>query len=115
MPSPRQLAGLAIPVMTCAALVTSAGIARADPVDDGYLAQLRGLGFTWPAEHDAALTGMGRLICDDLVSGWTYDHIAQQIHATLDPDRVGFGDVRSMVGLAHSTYCPNWRCWTAEC
>jgi len=115
MPSPRWLARLAIPVMACAALAANAAIATADPVDDGYLAQLRAMGFTWPAQHDAAMTGMGRLICDDLVSGWTYDHIAQQIHATLDPDSVGFAEVHSMVRLAHSTYCPDWRCWTTDC
>ena len=115
MPSPRWLAGLTIPMMVGAALVPSAAIATADAADDAYLAQLRAVGFTWPPDHDAALTGMGRLICDDLVSGWTYDQIAQQIHATLDSRNVTFGEVGSMVSLAHSTYCPNWRCWTAQC
>jgi hypothetical protein len=111
----RWRARLTIPMMVGAALVTSAAIATADAADDAYLAQLRALGFTWPPDHDAALTGMGRLICDDLVSGWTYDQIAQQIHAVLDPRNVTFGDVGSMVSLAHSTYCPIWRCWTANC
>jgi hypothetical protein len=46
MPSPRWLAKLAIPIMAGAALVTSSAIATADPVNDGYLAQLQGLGFT---------------------------------------------------------------------
>jgi hypothetical protein len=115
MPSPRWLARLTIPMMAGAALLTSAAIATADPADDAYLAQLRTLGFTWPPDHDAALTGMGRLICDDLFMGWTYDQIAQHVHATLDPRNVTFGDVRSMVSLAHTTYCPDWRCWTAQC
>jgi Protein of unknown function (DUF732) len=115
MPSPRWLTRLSIPIMAGAALVTSAAIATADPVDDGYLAQLRAIGFTWPPEHDAALTGMGHLICDDLAWGWTYDAIAQHIHATLDPRNVTFGEVGSMVSLAHSTYCANMRCWHAQC
>lgn len=109
------LAKLIIPAVAGAALITGAGVATADPTDDAYLAQLRAQGFSWPPEHDQALTGMGRLICDDLISGWTYDQIAQQIHVTLDPKNVALGEVQSMVGLAHSTYCPWWRCWTAQC
>jgi hypothetical protein len=115
MPAPRWLVRLTIPVMAGAALVTSAAIATADAADDAYLAQLRAVGFTWPPDRDAALTGMGRLICDDLGWGWTYDQIAQHVHATLDPRNVTFGDVASMVRLAHSTYCPNQRCWAPHC
>ncbi len=115
MPSPRWLARLTIPIIAGAALVTNAAIATADAADDAYLAQLRALGFSWPPEHDAALTGMGRLICDDIGWGWTYDQIAQSIHATLDPRNVTFADVRSMVSLAHSTYCPGQRCWGDYC
>jgi Protein of unknown function (DUF732) len=115
MPSPRWLAKLIIPIVAGAALVTSTAIATADAADDAYLSQLRAAGFSWPPDHEAALTAMGRLICDDLGWGWTYDQIAQNIHATLDQRNVGFGDVHSMVTLAHSTYCPTWRCWTAQC
>jgi hypothetical protein len=81
MPSPRWLAKLAIPIMAGAALVTSSAIATADPVNDGYLAQLQGLGFTWPPGHEEALIGMPQLICDDLGWGWTADQIAQSVHA----------------------------------
>ncbi len=115
MPPPRWLARLTVPIMAGAALVTSAAIATADPADDAYLAQLRAAGFTWPQDHDDALTGTGRLICDDLISGWTYEQIAQNIHATLDSRNVTFGDIHSMVTLAHTTYCPWWRCWGAQC
>ena len=115
MPSPRWLATLAIPVMAGAALLTGATVANADALDDAYLAQLRTLGFSWPPDHDNALIAMGRLICDDLGWGWTYDQIAQQIHATLDPRNVTFGEVGSMVALAHSTYCPTQRCWAPHC
>ncbi|BBY36280.1 hypothetical protein MMAN_04140 [Mycobacterium mantenii] len=114
MPSPRWLAALAVPVMAGAALVTSA-VAIADPLDATYLAQLRAAGFSWPPEHDSALTGMGRLICDDIGWGWTYDQIAQSIHQTLDPRNVTFGDIGSMVSLAHSTYCPLQQCWSTHC
>lgn len=115
MSSRRWLTRLAVLVTGGAALLASAGVAAADPLDDAYLAQLRAQGFSWPPEHDAALTGMGRLICDDLGWGWTYDQIAQSVHATLDPRNVTFGDVHSMVALAHSTYCPLQRCWTDHC
>jgi len=111
----RWLARLLIPVMAGVALVTSAAIAAADDADDAYLAQLRAAGFTWPPDHDAALTGMGRLICDDIASGWTYDQIAQHIHATLDPRNVTLGQVGSMVSLAHSTYCPSQPCLSLRC
>jgi hypothetical protein len=106
MPSPRWLAILAVPVMACAALVTGAAIATADPADDAYLAQLRAVGFSWPPDHEAALTGMGRLICDDLGWGWTYEQIAQQIHATLDPRKVSFGDVGTWCGSRMRSTAP---------
>ncbi|OBH26747.1 hypothetical protein A5692_26390 [Mycobacterium sp. E342] len=115
MPSSRWPARLAVPVMVGAALIASTGIATADANDDAYLAQLRAQGFNWPPDHDAALIGMGRLICDDLGWGWTYDQIAQNIHANLDPRNVTLGDVHTMVTLAHSTYCPLQRCWTDHC
>ena len=115
MPSPRWLAGLTIPVMAGAALVTSAAIATADPVSDGYLNQLRGAGLTWPEGHEEALIGMAYLICDDLGWGWTPQQIANQIHANLDPDNITLGDVGNIVNIAHSTYCPNQRCWAAHC
>ncbi len=115
MPSPRWLAMLSIPVMAGAALVSSAAIAAADPADDAYLAQLRAAGFSWPPNHDGALTAVGRLVCDDLASGWAYDQIAQSIHATLDPRNVTFGEIGNMVRIAHATYCPTLPCWNSPC
>jgi Protein of unknown function (DUF732) len=115
MPSPRWLARLTIPIMAGAALVTSAAIATADPINDGYLNQLQGLGFTWPEGHEEALIGMAQLICDDLGWGWTPDQIAQSIHANLDGRGIHYGQVGAMVNLAQSTYCPNQRCWAAHC
>ena len=115
MPSFRWLAALAVPVVVPAALVTGAATATADAADDTYLAQLHAAGFSWPPDHAGALTAMGRLVCDDLSWGWTYDHIAQDIHANLDQRNVTVGDAHTMVSLAHSTYCPNQRCSTEQC
>jgi hypothetical protein len=115
MPSPRWLARLTVPMIVGAALVSSTAIATADATNDAYLAQLRALGFTWPPDHDAALIGMALLICDDLGWGWTLDQISQHVHADLDARGVTFGQVTSMVSLAHSTYCPNQRCWAPHC
>ncbi len=115
MPSPRWLAMLTIPVMAGAVLVSSAAIATADPADDAYLAQLRAAGFSWPPDHDEALTAVGRLVCDDLAWGWTYDQLAQNIHATLDPRNVTLGEIGNMVRIAHATYCPTQACWNTHC
>jgi hypothetical protein len=115
MSSSRWLARLIVPVMAGAALVAGAPSAAASPLDDAYLAQLRGVGFTWPPEHDPSLIGMGWLICDDLGWGWTYDQIADQVHATLDARGVSYGQVQAMVGIAHSTYCPGQQCWGGAC
>ena len=115
MPSPRWLARLAVPMLLGAALITGAASAGASPTDDAYLAQLRGFGFTWPEGHEEALIGMAYLICDDIGWGWTPDHIAQHVHANLDPDSVAVGQVGSMVNLARSTYCPDRRYWAPDC
>jgi hypothetical protein len=115
MPSRRWLAGLTVPMMIGAAVVTNAGIAAADPANDAYLAQLRGLGFSWPPGHEDGLIGTAFLICDDLGWGWTPDQIAQHVHANLDPRNVTFGDIASLVGVAHAVYCPNQRCWAPHC
>jgi hypothetical protein len=115
MPSRRWLSKAIIPVLAAAALFPSAAIAKADPRDDGYLAQLRGVGFTWDPEHDGALIGQAYLICDDLGWGWTPDHIAQQVHANLDQDSVQYGQVAAMVNIARAIYCPTQRCWAPHC
>ncbi len=97
LPLPRWLAALTVSTVVGSSLIAGAAVAAAGP-DDTYLARLRTLGFTWPPDHDAALTAMGRLICDDIAWGWTYDQIAQSIHANLDP-RNGRRDV-------HGEPCP---------
>jgi hypothetical protein len=115
MPSGRWVARLTVPVLAGAALIASTGIATADPVNDVYLAQLRASGLNWPPEHDAAMIGMAQLICDDLGWGWTYEQIARDVHANLDPRGISVGDVGTMVGLAHQTYCATQRCWAPHC
>jgi hypothetical protein len=113
MPSPRWLARLAIPVMAGAALVTSAGIATADPIDPSngaYLAQLRSLGFTWPPDqgHDVAMIELAHHICfDRWFVGLTPERIAQDVHAVMGDQGLSFGDVTAMVNTAESTFCPN--------
>jgi hypothetical protein len=114
-PIRTMLAGLGVSVLAVGAVVASAPIAAADPVNDGYLAQLRAAGLNWPPGHDAAMIGMAQLICDDLGWGYTPDRIAQDVHANLDPRGISIGDVGAMVGLAHQTYCPNQRCWAPHC
>ena len=115
MSSPRWLTALTVPIIAGAALVSSAAVATADPINDAYLNQLRGAGLTWPDGHEDVLIGMAYLICDDLGWGWTPQQIANSIHANLDPDNIHVLDVGSMVNIARSTYCPNQRCWAAHC
>ena len=115
MPSPRWLAILTVSMMAGTALITGTAVAVADPADDAYLAQLHALGFTWPPAVDPDMISMAHNICNDLGWGWKPDQIAQSVHSTLDPDGVAFGQVTSMVSLAHSTYCPNQRCWAPHC
>jgi hypothetical protein len=107
MPSPCWLARLTVPMMVGAALVTSSAIAVADATDDAYLARLRTLGFAWPAEDDPDIIRVAHAICVDRLNHWTPDAIARDIHSTLDPKGVTFGQVTSMVSLAESTYCPS--------
>lgn len=107
MSSPRWLAALTIPIIASAALVSSAAVASANPTDDAYLSQLRGAGLTWPDGDEDAVIGMAYLICNDLESNWTPQHIANSIHANLDPDNIHVTDVGAMVNIAHATYCPN--------
>ena len=107
MSLPRWLAALTIPIIASAATVSSAAVARADPIDDAYLSELRGAGLTWPAGDDDALIGMAYLICNDLEFNWTPQHIAASIHANLDPDNIHVNDVGAMVNIARATYCPD--------
>jgi thiamine pyrophosphate-dependent acetolactate synthase large subunit-like protein len=106
MSSPRWLAAFTIPIIASAALVSSAAVANASPTDDAYLNELRGAGLTWPAGDDDAMIGVAYLICQDLDLNWTPQHIANSIHANLDPDNIHVNDVGSMVNIAHQTYCP---------
>jgi hypothetical protein len=115
MSAPRWLAALAVPIVASAVLVSGAAKAKADPLNDNYLAQLRGAGLTWPDGHEDALIGTAWLICDDLGWGWTPQQIANSVHANLDPDNIHVLDVGSMVNIAHQVYCPNQRCWAPHC
>jgi hypothetical protein len=92
-------------MMIGAALVTSAATAGADAVDDAFLGQLRTLGYNWPPDHDGYIIWLGHHICVDYWSGWSFDRIAQDIHASSDPQGLSFGDVRAFVSAAEKAYC----------
>ena len=106
MPSARWLAGLAAPMMVGVALVSTASVAAADAADPAFLAQMHALGFTWPANEDGDILLMAHHICADRWNGWSSQQIADDIHNTLGPRGINFGDTTSMVNLAVATYCP---------
>jgi Protein of unknown function (DUF732) len=106
MPLSRWLPRLAAPLMVGAALVSTASVAAADAADPAFLAQMRGLGFTWPPNEDGDILLMAHHICADRWNGWSSQQIADDVHNTLGPRGINFGDVTSMVNLAVATYCP---------
>ena len=107
----RSLTRLSIPVLAGAALVSSAGIAAADPQQDqAYLAQLSAVGLTWPPKTEEALIGEAHLICYDLTWGWQPQTIADDIHDHLNKRGVTLLDVGTMVDAAHKIYCPGNVC-----
>ncbi len=106
MPSPRWLARLAAPLMVGAALVATASVAAADTVDAAFLAKMHTLGFTWPPNEDSDIVLMAHHICADRWNGWSSQQIADDVHNTLGPRGINFGDTTSMVNLAVATYCP---------
>jgi hypothetical protein len=110
MPSPRWLAGLTIPVVAGAALLSSAAVATANPADDAYFAQLHAAGLTWPPKTEEALIGEAHLVCYDLTWGWTPQQIADEIHANLDAKGVTLLDAGTITNAAHSAYCPGNVC-----
>jgi hypothetical protein len=106
MPSLRWLAGLAAPMMVGVALVSTASVAAADAADPAFLTQMHALGFTWPSNEDGDILLMAHHICADRWNGWSSQQIADDIHNTLGPRGINFGDTTSMVNLAVATYCP---------
>jgi uncharacterized protein DUF732 len=106
MPLSRWLARVTVPMMIGAALITSAATAGADATDDAFLAQLRTLGYNWPPENDGYIVSLGHHICVDYWSGWSFDRIAQDVHASSEQQGLSFGDVRAIVTAAEKAYCP---------
>jgi hypothetical protein len=107
MALPRWLARFTVPLMVGAVLVATAGSAAAiTPHDQDFLNRLRGLGFTWPPQEDGDVVAMSHQICIDRWNGMTADQLAQDIHSTLGPKGVAFGDVTSMISLAEQMFCP---------
>lgn len=106
MPSSHWPARLAAPFIVGAALVSTASVSAADTVDGAFLAHMRTLGFTWPPNEDGDIILMAHHICADRWNGWTPQQISDDVHNTLGPRGIDFGDVTSMVNLATATYCP---------
>jgi hypothetical protein len=106
MASSRWFVRLTAPLIVGAAMVTTASVAAADAVDTAFLAHMRALGFTWPPNEDGDILLMAHHICADRWEGWSAQQISDDVHNTLGPRGINFGDVTSMVNLAVSTYCP---------
>ncbi|WP_245604870.1 DUF732 domain-containing protein [Mycobacterium genavense] len=82
MPSSRWLASLTAPLVVGAALVTTVSVAAADTVDTNFLAQMRGLGFTWPPNEDGDILFMAHHICADRWNRWSSQQIPDDVHNT---------------------------------
>ena len=108
MPSRRWLARIGTPLMVGAVLLCTAGTASAiTPHDVDFMNRMRALGFTWPSpQDDADVVNMGHQICIDRWNGFSQDALAQDIHNSLGPKGVNFGDVTSMINLSEEMFCP---------
>ena len=108
MPSRRWLARIGTPLMVGAVLLCTAGTASAiTPHDVDFLNRLRGLGFNWPSpQEDVDVVNMGHQVCIDRWNGFSQDALAQDIHNSLGPKGVNFGDVTSMINLSEEMFCP---------
>lgn len=106
MPLLRRLARLTVAMVVATALMSSAAVAGADPVDDAYLAQLRAQGFTWPPDHNDYMVKLALHICINRLRGWPQDRVAEQAHSVLGHDGLTLDHISDMVNTAEATYCP---------
>jgi hypothetical protein len=83
-------------------LGASAPIARADSIDDKFLAALRSQGITYQSAE--AAIAAGHLVCTELDRGETPQQVAQDVMniSNLDPFHAGY-----FVGASIGAYCPN--------
>lgn len=102
-PSSRVLAGLVL----AAALVGPSGravqTARADPLDDRFLAALQSRGINYKSPE--AAVEAAHQVCTELGKGRTKDDVAQEVidRSGLDPYHAGY-----FVGAAVGAYCPQF-------
>jgi hypothetical protein len=77
-----------------------APIARADPIDDRFLAALQAQGITYQSPE--AAIAAGHLVCTELDHGETKNQVAQDVlnNSDLDPFHAGY-----FVGASIGAYC----------
>jgi hypothetical protein len=83
-------------------LGAAAPIARAEPIDDRFLAALQSQGITYQSPE--AAVAAGHLVCTELDRGETSQQVAQDVInvSNLDPFHAGY-----FVGASIGAYCPN--------
>jgi hypothetical protein len=81
-------------------LGAAAPIARADPIDDRFLAALQAQGITYQSPE--AAVAAGHLVCQELDQGETREQVAQDVMnvSNLDPFHAGY-----FVGASIGAYC----------
>ena len=82
-------------------LGAAAPIARAEPIDDRFLAALQSQGITYQSPE--AAIAAGHLVCSELDHGETPQQVAQDVInvSNLDPFHAGY-----FVGASIGAYCP---------
>jgi hypothetical protein len=106
----RSATRLAILATAGAALLSSAGVAKASPQDDAYLAALRGVGLHWTPDTQPGLIKEAHDVCYNLTWGWTPQQIANDLEARLGAQGVTGVEAATMVNAAHRIYCPGNVC-----
>ncbi|WP_085256848.1 DUF732 domain-containing protein [Mycobacterium saskatchewanense] len=88
-------------VLICA--VGSVPTARADAIDDAFIAALKAHGIDH--ESDKAAIAAGRLVCHQLDMGRSQDEIATDVmnSSGLDAEHAGY-----FVAVAERAYCPRY-------
>lgn len=106
----RSVTRLVILATAGTALLSSAGVANADPQDDAYLAALRGVGLHWTPGTEAGLIQEAHDVCYDLTWAWSPQQIANDLEARLGAQGVTGPEAATMVNAAHRIYCPGNVC-----
>lgn len=110
MTTQRSLTTLAILATAGTTLISSAGVANANPQDDAYLAALQGVGLSWQPGTQARLIQEAHDVCYNLTWGWRPQQIADDLEARLGAEGVTGAEAATMVNAAHRIYCPGNVC-----